>query len=165
MRAEKISTISSPIYRDIARTINETKFDLFIRGSYIPVLHYRYIQDPSIRPINMPDPMEEENWNKASYSLSTIIDMFVGGHEFSFRNSGDLEKAAGFLKAYIDQFTDLDVSGNPELKSFLANAKTTYDAFNERITRRKDAIARATSPMRKKNLSIDDMVKFMACQL
>jgi len=162
MEEEPISTITSPIYRDAAKTINETSFEIYVRGDYIPVLHYSYIRNPNLRPINMPDEFEERNFSLGRYTLSTIIDMLVGGYEFRFKYYADVEKAACFLKSYIDQCNAFEVANNPEAKAFLEKAKFAYETFNGRVTERREmTTAKGVKTLR----SIDEIVKYMACQL
>ena len=158
---EPINTVKSVIYRDIARTLNETWFEVYCRESYVPVLHYRYVEDPSIRPINLPDDLESDNWCYARFTTSVIIDMLCGGHEFAFKYATDVPKVAGFMKAYIDQFSVVDLTANPEAKAFLEKVKYAYSVFD---IKSKEQKARG-SKKEKKKLSIDELVKYMSCQL
>ena len=161
MQQEPISTIQGTIYRDVAKTINETWFELYVRESYIPTLHYKYIENPKLRPINIPDDIESDNWCYARFTTSVIIDMLCNGHEFAFKYSTDVPKVAGFMKAYIDQCSEIDLTGNPEAKAFLEKVKYAYSVFD---IRSKEQKARGTKKEKKK-LSIDQLVKYMACQL
>lgn len=161
--SEPISTITSPIYRDAARTINETSFEVYVKGGYMPIVHYAYLRNPNIRPINAPDDVESENFSLGRYTLVSIIDMLISGIEFQFRYFSDVEKAAGFLKAYIDQCNAFEVANNPDAKAFLERAKFAYETFRDRVQGKKDATT--VKGGLKTARSIDQVVKFLAAQL
>lgn len=134
---EAISTITAPIYRNAADTLNKTTFELYVRESYQPVVHYKYIENPWCRPIHLPDKCELGNMCYARYPLTYIIDMLVVGEEFRWKNSSDIPKAAVFLKAYLAQFEKMDLSGAPEQKAFVDKVALALDKFEQRVREQK----------------------------
>ena len=158
---EPISTIGGTIYRDISKTINDTYFEVYCHESYVPVLHYKYVENPNLQPINIPDPMESENWCYARFSTAIIVDMLCGGHEFAFKYSTDVPKVAGFMKVYIDQCSAVDLSANPEAKAFLEKVKYAYSVFDQRSKEQRARGSKKTNKVK----SIDQLVKMLACQL
>lgn len=154
---EATSTINSPIYRNAAETLNKTTFELYVRESYQPVVHYKYIENPWCRPIHLPANGELGNLCYVRYPLTYIVDMLCIGEEFRWKNSSDISKAVGFLKAYMDQFKGIDLSRNPEQQMFMDKVKTALDKFETRVKEQK---ARTEKP-KPKTMSIVDRIKLL----
>lgn len=152
---EAPSTITSPIYRNIAETLNKTTFELYVRESYQPVVHYKYIENPWCKPIHIPDKCELGNMCYARYPLTYIIDMLVIGEEFRWKNSSDIPKAAIFLRSYLAAFEKMDLSGAPEQKAFVDKVALALDKFEQRVKEQKERTEK-TPP---KKLTLIDRLK------
>ncbi len=157
MLVEPIATIKSPIYRDIAETLNKTLFELYVPESYQPVVHGYYLAHPEIPPIHTPSEFESHNLCFTRLPLINIIDMISTGQEFRWKHSTDIRKASDFLKMYIKQFEKVDVSKDAEQKAFLERAKHA-----ERVLRGyADERDSMTKKREKKRLSLIERIKLL----
>lgn len=157
MLVEPISTIKSPIYRDISETLNKTLFELYVPESYQPVVHGYYLDHPDIPPIHTPEPFESGNMCFTRLPLINIIDMLVTGQEFRWAHSTDIRKAADFLRMYIKQFERVDVSKDAAQKAFLEKAKHAEKKFRGYADER-DSM---TKKRPKKRLSLIERLKLL----
>ena len=150
MAIEPLSTVRSPIYRDITETMNKTLFDVFIKESYMPIVHGVYLANPNITPIHMPDPFEEDNFCRARLPIKNIVEMTVLGHEFAFAFARDAIKVKGIIDCYVAQFEGINLNNDPEQKAFIENCKETSKVLG---SKRRNIENREHHPQRKLSIA------------
>lgn len=155
MNNEPRHTLNTFIYRDVAETINKTLFEVYVKESYMPVVHGVYLDNPSITPINAPDPFDMDNMCYSRLPLKNLIDMLATGQEFWWKYGDDVAKAEGILKTYVDQFDGINLDRDPDAKAFLEKVKLAYSNFHQK---HKEQIRRTAPP---KRLSIVDRIRAM----
>ena len=153
MNHEPRCTITSPIYRDCAETINKTCFDIYVKESYTPVVHGVYLDHPELPPVNAPMDCEIDNICYARLPLKNIIDMLATGQEFRWKYGSDIAKAEGILKTYLGQFEGINLDIHPEAKAFYEKVKLAHDKFHARHVEQ----VKRTAP--KKRLSIAERIR------
>lgn len=150
MAYEPLSTIRSPIYSDITRTMNETLFDVYIKESYMPIVHGVYLANPNIPPIHMPDPFEGDNFCRARLPIKNIVEMTVLGHEYAFVYPKDAIKVKGIIDSYLNMFEGIVLNNDPEQKAFIDNCKETSKVLG---SKRRNIENRERQPVRRLSLA------------
>ena len=119
---------SSPIYRTLDETLNNTLFEMYVRESYRPVVHQYYIDHPNVAMLNAVSPMEENNLCYTRLPIINVIDLIVNGHEFAFKFGDDVPKVVAFLEAYIKQYESVKtqmggLKVDKDMQAFIEDAK------------------------------------------
>ncbi len=157
---EPAATIRTPIYRDVAMTLNKTCIDVYVTEKYTPVVHYVYLEKPWVTPINAASDFEVDNWCKSRLPIINLIEMLVTNQQFAFVNSSDVGKVAGFIQCYIKQFEGINLDKDPQQKAFLENCKLAYTKFHDRFILRKIQFEKP----KEKKLSLVDRLAMLRLQ-
>lgn len=152
--------INSPIYRDIAETLNKTLFDVYVPESYTPVVHWLFLEHPEIPMIGHEHAsqggadIESDNLCISKLPLSYIVDMLVTGQKFQWKYPSDIQKADMFIVTYLNQFKGVDLSKDPQLKQLVEKFQTAHEKFHERTLEQE-----ARKPVEQKRLSVADLIR------
>jgi len=134
------------IYRDLADTMNKSKFEVRVPDNYEPVLPGYYRKYPERNPIYYG--ITEDCY--ATMTISGIVDMCVNNVTFTIVNRADVPLISEILEAYIKAIAvsvDALESSHPH-KVFLNNCRLTLNTLRD-STNRAEREEEAESKVRK----------------
>lgn len=145
------------VYPDMADNLTKIKFDVLVRESYVPVVHYAFLRDrvdekgrnlgppPAIRPIIDEEaskrtglPMTSNDLCKSRLSISYIIDALVNGHYVEFCHLEDMPIVKQWIQLYLDEYKGVDLTKFPDRVAFLKNAQEALNILNGNLKRMDD---------------------------
>lgn len=117
------------IYRDLAETMNKSRFEVRVPDNYEPVLPGYYRRHPERNPFYYG--ITEDCY--ATMTISGIVDMCVNGVAFTIINRSDVPLISEILEKYIKAIegsVDTLANTHPH-KVFLNNCRQTLGTLRE----------------------------------
>lgn len=115
--------LSNTVYPDMADNLSKVRFEVRVKESYVPHVHYSLLKEGAAPPIRT---IDDENMNDvciARYPLTYIIDALVGGYWLEFEHIEDMPVAKDWITQYIQSYEGQDLTKYPDRKAFLKNAE------------------------------------------
>lgn len=135
MQPTKLAPVlmNNVIYPDMADNLSKVRFEVRVKESYVPHVHYAFLRDDAAPPIRA---ITDENMNDicvARYPLTYIIDALVGGHWLEFEHLADMDVAKSWLTQYLKEYEGHDLSKHPERAAFNKNAERALAMISSNV--------------------------------
>lgn len=149
--------MNNVIYPDMADNLSKVKFEVRVKESYVPHVHYSLMRENAAPPIRSIGDLNTNDVCVARYPLTYIIDALVGGHWLEFEHVEDMTVARDWIAQYLKEYEGHDLSKYPDRAAFNKNAERALTMISGKV-REMDAY-NATKNSRK--LDIVDLMNLL----
>ena len=119
------------IYADMSKNLSEVKFDVYVKESYVPVVHYSYLGEGAPPPVRAVDDVNCNDVCVSKLPITFIVDALVNGEWISFKNIADIKVVIDWIDRYLASFESMDLTAHPDVIGFNNNAKRARDILAE----------------------------------
>ena len=124
---EPTKSVIHRTFTDIADNINNVQFKVYVKESYVPVIHYCFLRPGAPPPVRQINEQNMDDICTSWLSPRYIIDAMVNGHYIQFDKMEDMETMRTWLKIYLDEHEGVDTSRDPERTAVLKDIQKAYN--------------------------------------